>query len=184
MDSVEDKVLRAYKLSQRQPCVKHLKQLPHANQERYYWFLHYLASILQPKVIVECGVYEGTSLAHLAAGCMDAKVVGVDLNVEQIDGTLTTYPNVQVVRGNSLDYLKNYWGRPIELLFLDTEHTPIHVSKELMLAWPHLPVHGVVCIDDISISPQMETWWSGLKLNKYSFPDLHSTGFGVIIHGR
>lgn len=175
-------IVRAFNLSKKQPAIDHLKQLPHANEERYYWFLHYLASLLQPSVIVELGVYQGTSLAHLASGCIEAKVVGVDKDIEEPAlQSLPPYPNIHIVEQDSVQYLSNYWGDLIDLLFIDTEHTPVQAQAELRLAWPHMVNGGVICIDDITISSEMKAWWHGLKVDKRQFPSLHSTGFGVII---
>jgi predicted O-methyltransferase YrrM len=180
--TVEEKILQAYKFSESQPAIPHLRTLPHAH-ERYYWFLHYLAGVLQPRAILELGVYRGTSLAHLASGCMEATVIGVDKDFSNLDlGVIKPYPNIQIIERDSLHYLKSEYRHVFGLVFIDTLHELSQVEKELGALWPHMVRNGVICIDDIFYSDDMMNWWNRLNLEKMSLAHLHTTGFGVIIN--
>jgi predicted O-methyltransferase YrrM len=185
--TVEEKVLRAYELSGVQPASFHpfmpgVRALPQV-QDNYYRFLHYLAAIFQPKSILELGVYKGISLAYLASGCPEAQVLGVDITLEHLSREIVDpYPNIDVVKSDSVKLLRHGPHHHFGLAFIDTVHEPDHVQSELDCLWRHMLQDGVICIDDIFYSDAMINWWDGLKFEKMSLAHLHTTGFGVIIN--
>lgn len=157
-------------------------KLPHA-EEPYYKFLYHLALALRPEKIFELGVYQGTSLAHLAIGGVFSAVVGVDKDISQVDKLVKNMLKVRLVEADSIEYLKIFGDKSVtEALFhLDSLHTPEQVSEELKQVIRITVPPAVVCIDDIRIDDDMSDWWDSLELDKIEFPELHSTSYGVII---
>ena len=167
-----------------------LHELPAATgvRERYYPFLYHLAVLLQPARIVEVGVCQGVSLAHLAAGAPPTcQVMGVDNNPTQIlDIAMVKH---LVAYGDSIldaqKFATQYGGGlPIDLLFLDASKQPAEWP-----AWrPYCSDNVVVCVDD-RIAQQSELWASVKTPAKIELDDLHAvpfgehehTGFGVFI---
>ncbi len=173
-----------------EPAPERLHGLPAARgpRERYYPFLYHLATLLEPARIVELGVSQGVSLAHLAAGAPPTcQVMGVDNNPNHV----LTESGIQhlVAYGDSVldadKFAKEYGnGLPIDLLFIDG-------SKRVAEwpAWqPYCTDNVVVCVDD-RIAQQSELWASVKTPAKLELDDLHTVpwgehehvGFGVFV---
>jgi hypothetical protein len=149
--------------------------------EKYHKFLYYLAQISKPKVVVELGVKHGTGIGHLIAGYPQVLIaIGVDKQWVELPAHVEH--DAVLIMNDSVEFLNNYDGAPIDIIHIDTEHTPEHVEAEMRGAIRHLSRNGVICIDDIWIDDQMKSWWEDCKhgTRKTWLPLLHSTGFGVI----
>lgn len=82
----------------------------------YYRFFYHLAKMLQPKLVVELGTYQGTAAAHFAAGMMDdlGSVVitidhhtdpGDDDNQMKVHEVQDAYPNLVYYQGWTIPFL-------------------------------------------------------------------------------
>lgn len=177
-DNIHELIGSSHALAMQDPFrPEWLKNLP-GNDEPYYRFLYYLMWNVRPEVAVELGVYQGRSLAHMAAGCKGSRVMGVDID----DGAhCPQSPNANIFINDSMDFLRRYSNLRIGVLHIDTIHTPGRVGLELKAALPLMVSPGVICVDDIKIDKEMVDWWDKLDMNKMNFHDLHVTGYGVII---
>ncbi len=180
MDNITSIVYAAYSMKNWHTS-PHLESIPNSDFP-YYRFLYHLSRTLLPKTVVEVGVYKGISLAHIAAGCAgnNSDITGVDHKSHDWAEALKPY-GVGVLIMDSLEFLTKYDRAPINLLHIDTEHTPEHVNAELEAALPKMAPGGVICIDDITINDDMRHWWHDLPLRRLSLPNLHQTGYGVIL---
>ena len=70
---------------------------------------------------------------------------------------------------------------PFDLLFIDTHHTPEQAGFELMCYGPLVHPDGLILLDDVRMDAAMTGWWEGLSCKKLDLPDLHWSGFGVIL---
>jgi len=162
---------------------EHLQKLPAATgaRELYCPFLYHLAVLLQPARIVEVGVCQGVSLAHLAAGAPPTcQVMGIDNNPTQIlDAAMVKH---LVAYGDSVldaeKFGKEYGnGLPIDLLFLDASKQAAEWP-----AWrPFCAENVVVCVDD-RIAQQSELWASVKTPAKLELDDLHTVPYGEHEH--
>ncbi len=180
IDNIPELISASYALTWQDPFrPSWLKELT-LNDEPYYRFLYYLLWNTRPEIAIELGVYKGLSLAHMQSGCRGSLVLGIDNELVDTSFALGPLDN-QIIKSDSVKYLKKYDGPPIGVLHIDTEHTPEQVTNELEAALPHMSSPSVICIDDITIDDDMKTWWENLDMNKIAYPDLHTTGYGVII---
>jgi predicted O-methyltransferase YrrM len=158
------------------------QDIPEATAQ-YYHFLYFLARIWQSRVIVELGVYKGHSLAHLARGNPAATVVGVDRTLEHVNRRILP-ANVRLVEQDSVTFLRQWPSinpERINLLHIDTEHVVEQASSELEEALAVMDRPGIICIDDVFASPEMQQWWYRLPQTKVVCIELHATGYGVIV---
>lgn len=79
-------------------------------------------------VLVHLGVEYGASVVCSQAGAPDARIVGVDLEVDRYVG-----PPVELVKGDSAEQAAKFTG-PVHFLFVDADHTQNGVAAD-MRAW-------------------------------------------------
>lgn len=150
----------------------------------YYDFLYHLTRHIKPKLVVELGTCEGGGTVHLACGGAE-KVITIDC--EQRPATvakLSALPNVECWEAGSVneETLERIAEMdPIDMLFVDTLHTPSQVASELDQYLPLLSDNGLILFDDIEIDAAMKTWWNSVKGKKVSLPWLHPSGFGALL---
>jgi predicted O-methyltransferase YrrM len=73
----------------------------------YYRFFYHLSKMLQPKIVLELGGFQGTGAAHFAAGWPSAKVISIDhhsdtgdeLNQDKMLEACANYPNLVYLQG-------------------------------------------------------------------------------------
>ncbi|MBI1332734.1 MAG: hypothetical protein GC165_07620 [Armatimonadetes bacterium] len=149
----------------------------------YYDLLYWVTKEFQPKLTVELGTCTGGSTSHLAAGTK-GKVVSID--IDQQDETrrkLEVFDNIELVEGDTRDSsLASEIAKsaPIDLLFIDTDHTGEQVMAEMALYAPLVRKGGLILFDDIRMHPCMSKWWDELDEDKLEMPELHWTSFGVV----
>ncbi len=149
----------------------------------YYNLLYSVAKELQPNLVVELGTCTGGSTSHLAAGT-SGKVLSIDIEIRpDAKKRLLAFDNVELMQGDTRDpeLVAEIAKRgPIDLLFIDTDHTADQVIAELALFGPLVRPGGLIFFDDIRINPGMSAWWDSLQEDKFELPEMHWTGFGVV----
>ena len=142
-----------------------------------------MAKELQPEYVVELGTCTGGSTSHLAAGT-SGNVLSIDIEIRpDAKERLFAFDNVELMQGDTRDpalVAEVAKLGPIDLLFIDTDHTAEQVTIELALFGPLVRPGGLVFFDDIRINPGMSTWWDALDEDKLELPEMHWTGFGVV----
>ena len=163
------------------PCVQ--------SPRTYYAFLHALVRAVQPEFIVELGTDQGTSAAFLATAT-DVQVVSVDCDaratnrVREIAKThgltnLVGYCD-DTISPEAIATIQSY-GKQIGMLFVDTEHSFAHISKETRAYFPLMVEGGIVAYDDIHINDEMSLFWARLDKPKIEILQPYWAGFGVSI---
>ena len=149
----------------------------------YYDLLYYVAKELPSDLIVELGTCTGGSTSHFAAGST-GKVISLD--IESRPDTierLKPFDNIELIVGNTRDPALAWQickRGPIDILFIDTDHTAEQVIIELSLYGPLVRPGGIILFDDIRINDGMSQWWDNLNEDKLELPEMHHTGFGVV----
>lgn len=152
-------------------------------KEPYYYFLYLLAKEMKAQVAVELGTYIGTSAKHIAAGMPGGSVLTVDVNPDAAVQVAKepVYSNILAVTGNSAFY--DWPGKPIDILFLDTEHSYNTTIANWRRWAPHVIVGGVILFDDASLDDEMKRVMAEVtnEAEVIDLPKLHHTGFAVVI---
>lgn len=131
------------------------------------WLLHGLVRSLAPDVVVETGSARGWSACHIGLALREnvrGKLYAIDPHAETewndsggIDSSLPVFQRhvaamgltdyVEVVRSNSHDAAK-HWTRPIDLIFIDGDHSYAGVKADWDLFSPFLTTSGVAIFHD------------------------------------
>ena len=107
-----------------------------------------LASSLQSPTIVEIGVRNGNSFRLWldATQHNGGRVIGIDIQ--------TTYAAVPWARGllivDSAHRVAQHWALPIDLLYIDGDHTTEGFQTDLNAWYPHVKAGGHILIHDIT----------------------------------
>jgi cephalosporin hydroxylase len=121
-----------------------------------------LIAELRPDAIFQTGIAEGGSVLFYA--CMldligappSAPVIGIDVRITESARTLT-HPRLHLIEGSSTDpatvarvhQILNGRGA---LVSLDSDHSEKHVTAELRLYAPLVPVGGALVVEDTNIN--------------------------------
>ena len=159
---------------------------------RYYAFFARLATVMKPRLSVVLGVCGGGDCYHLAKAHPEGRVIGVDITYdhpEQVGHIEKNFPNFTFMLSESVAAAKPIYDQfgPIDLLFVDTDHTLGLTEAELRAYRPYLTQGAVVCLDDL-FRPGMEEAWDQISepkvrmdfLHDGSYP--HGGGFGVYVN--
>ena len=165
----------------------HLDALFDQNRDNvYYRFLYYLADVLDADLIVELGVCEGRSTAHMAAGCPKARVIAVDPEVHgALQGNaLDHYANIDFrqCRSDNQELLDSVKPESVGLLFVDSVHNLPHVLTEMRLWLPKMKRWAPIIFDDLDYHWSMPFLLDALPLRrKGRLEGLHIHGFGYAL---
>jgi predicted O-methyltransferase YrrM len=130
------------------------------------WLLYGLARSLQPEICVEIGSARGWSTCHLGLALREnvrGKLYAIDphlaTNWNDTD-SVATLPvlrrnlrrcgvarYVEIVRATSEEAARN-WTQPIDLLFIDGDHSYEGVKRDWTLFSPYLAPFGVAAFHD------------------------------------
>ena len=131
----------------------------------YCNLIYSVAKELQPEFVVELGTCTGGSTSHLAAGT-SGKVLSIDIEIRpDARERLFAFDNVELMQGDTRDpnlAAEVAMRCPIDLLFIDTDHTAEQVTAELALFGPLVRPGGLIFFDDIRVNPGMSAWWDNL----------------------
>lgn len=160
-----------------------LKDLPWAH-EPYYRFLRLVAH--GRRYSVEIGTRLGTSASHLADGCRDSgTVLTIDLDPScavVMQGIMQTrcLTNVVIATTESSKGI-SLVNQPIDLLFIDGDHTYESSYSDYLAYRPYVADGGLIIFDDPTLSDEMRRMWGDVVDEKILLPELHHSGFGVAI---
>lgn len=116
-----------------------------AQSER--WQLYLLANSLhKDATIVNIGVEFGASMTSLRQGNRTAHLVGVDLDISKLDKT-HNYGAVLLV-GDSGPVGQAWADGPIDLLFIDGDHTYAGCKADIDAWFPHMAEGGIIAFHD------------------------------------
>lgn len=151
----------------------------------YLRFLYYLAQATKPELSVELGVCTGRGTAHLAAGNLKGKVIGID--PEQHGAFVANtkpYSNIEFIFGRSddKDILAGIPNQSVGICFIDSVHAFDYVIKEVRLWTPKIKSGGFFLFDDLDLDDGMRKVLPSLPFeNKNNLSGLHYKGFGYAV---
>lgn len=115
------------------------------------------------KTVVELGVRSGVSTQALLAGIDETggKLYSYDIQpILPTDGPRNTsiierlghleVPNWKFELGSSLEVYKYWKDEELDLIFIDTDHTPEQIYKELILWTPKVRIGGLIVMHDVA----------------------------------
>lgn len=176
----------------------------------FRWWFYHVCRFYEISTALELGVNQARTTCILATAVSDL-VIGVEIapNWNWINKTIGDTPEdhkdkVHIVEGDSIapetvaEVERILDGRPIELLFIDSDHTEEHAMAELAAYTPMLGSVALVVMDDlINHPPLRDVFYSipgvHVELNHLhalggevwaSAPPRQSSGFGAVIVNR
>ncbi|WP_070968013.1 class I SAM-dependent methyltransferase [Vibrio sonorensis] len=194
-----------------QPSAYSLRFMPQRLTRAIDWHGHlsfaaWLVELMEPKSIVELGVFRGDSLSTFSQAVKECKVnceiTGVDTwggddttgryNEEVYhdlkDFFATNFPSTTLFRGLFDDALSTFEDNSIEILHIDGCHHYEAVKHDFETWLPKLSKDkGVVLFHDISVAIEgfgAKQYWNEIKDSYPSFSFSHSNGLGVLLVGR
>jgi len=162
----------------------------------YYFFLAGLVRTLDLKRVLELGTHWGGAIMSMWRGLRDPnnpenQLVTVDIACKNAEG-FTSYPKIKRITGDSfnrsvLEQVVESFYRPIDLLFVDTEHEYRRTYRSVATYANRLAPRFVL-LDDIHFNRSMERFWFDLKrsLGDRAFDasrlcNRENAGFGVVL---
>lgn len=137
----------------------------------------------RPLEILELGTSLGITTSYLAAAdsrnhVMTLEGCGAVLKVAQGVWQTLKLENIEWHEGNIDDTLFTYARKQLDVVFVDANHTYAATMRYVDHLLPRLTEKGVIAIDDIHYSKEMEQAWQELKADKHvtSSMDLYHVG--------
>ena len=154
---------------------------------KYGKLLFRIARFYKPSSVIELGTSIGLSTLYLAKGAPDSRVVTLEGNKAVCEYARSLFheyqlKNVQAINGLFDDYLP-YLDEKYSnagLVFIDGNHT-----REATLRYFHhfagLMKDGIIIIDDINWSVDMQEAWETIKLEENNRVTLDLFFMGIVI---
>ena len=125
----------------------------------------------RPLNIIELGTSLGVTTAYLAIPNSRNNVVTLEgskavLKVAQGIWKTLKIENISWIEGNIDCTLYNYTREPLDLAYIDANHTFEATMQYANYLLPLLAEKGVIVIDDIHHSKEMERAWQALKIDE------------------
>ena len=163
------------------------------------WLLYGLVRSIRPAVCVEIGsargrsaCYVGLALRHLGAGKLfaidphartdwnDARSVDTYSVMRKNLRTFGVRKYVEIVRKRSDEAAKG-WNRPIDVLFIDGDHSYEGVKRDWSLFAPHVTEFGVVVFHDTIWDLKPDPRWARPDMGVPRFvEELREAGYPVV----
>jgi predicted O-methyltransferase YrrM len=144
--------------------------------------------MINPKVVVELGTFDGLSMLYMLESCPDAQFYTIDINPKS--GKYLKNKKVTRIIGDAAK-CANQIPNDIDFIFEDTDHEYDTIDREFKAYYPKLKYDGVMVFDDMNhmLCPGAtkwwrELWWNKVYLNtptscaKFSLPKIHP-GYGM-----
>lgn len=156
-----------------------LADLDNKPYQGYYRWLEEFVGIVYPKTVVELGTFEGGSTLYILKSLPeDSKLISIDT-----ENRFTSYdPRLTLVIGDDLS--NEVWEQVpnnIDILFIDTNHTFEHFTKEITKYQEKFASTCYVVLDDINL-PDMAGVWDSITVPKYDISQYHGSGFGLAVY--
>jgi len=163
----------------------------------YYSFLYLVSREFKPKMMVEIGTYWGIGAIHLALGNPEGKVITID-KMDWFQETIHKFcqneniMNIKAIVGESAKMASSFADNSIDLLFIDGDHEYIAEKEDYIKYFPKVKDNGIILIDDIQQTKEMERFWEEVKDCKFdinfirqanSIRPEQGVGFGVVLKG-
>jgi len=154
----------------------------------YYSLMYLLAKTIHNGLLVELGVHKGRGVASLAVAGKSNIVMGLDSHpCPELDDVLFRFPNIRHYVRPSMpvpEFSLSQFGRKINLLHIDTEHSYSMAKAEFEAYQPYLAKGAYVLFDDLhAIEDEVLTYFNELPYEKVQDDRLHpSCGYGVMIY--
>ncbi len=158
---------------------------------KYAKILHSLADYFQCRNIVELGTSMGLTTLYLAAAGSVKKVWTFEgneplANIAEENFKRMNARKIQLIRGNIEQTLPSLLKKmaPIDLIFIDANHTFSATTTWYDLIKPGLPEGAIVIFDDIYWSEEMTRAWEKICRENDKNLCLDLFQLGIIIHGE
>lgn len=144
---------------------------------------------LRAETMLELGTSLGISACYLAKTNSRAEVVSMEgcpecAKIARANFKNLGISNVRVVEGDislTLDATLESLSKPIDLLFIDANHTEAATLEYFEKAAPRLASEAIVIIDDIHSSPGMKRAWDSIRNSSEAKADIDIYGMGILI---
>jgi len=135
--------------------------------------------------VANLGIEYGRSISILAKFAPLARVQGVELSPKPDYAPMMRDAGLDpiVIIGDVLEIGKT-WKTPLDLLFIDDDHTVAHLRKEIPLWAQHIRIGGVIAFHDTAAPTNLNPHWlhaevqqaieEWLKLDGHNWKELDS----------
>ena len=125
----------------------------------------------RPLEIIELGTSLGVTTAYLASADSRNRVVTLEgseavLRIAQSVWQTLRLENIEWQAGNIDDTLYKYAREKLDLAYMDANHTYEATMRYADYLLPRMSEKGIIAIDDIHYSEQMERAWKEIKQDK------------------
>ncbi len=160
------------------------------------WTLYWLARLVAPGgIIVELGVRNGDSTRALLAACEDSGSALYSYDVEDVGQHVRIHTgNAGIPWFDALWYFQvkhsvdagTMWGDvliPVDMVFVDTDHTFRTTRNEIAVWHRHVRVGGCMAFHDYWLhDPPREDEGHGVKMAVDEFADAHGESWRLETH--
>lgn len=163
-----------------------VRKFPHEPPQMctYYRLLYEWVRHSKPKNVVELGTFWAASAYHLAHACPESRVITIDIDpASKVKADALKLPNLTALTSDSVaaaELVKKDYS-PIDVLFIDSEHSYKIAAGEWAAYRPLCRDGAVVFMDDIAMNPGMKQFWAEVKDPKVELHPLHVAGFGAAV---
>ena len=171
------------------------------NMNEFMPIMREIVKLFRPHTYVELGLRHGYTFNHMTALGIITRVVGVELDTKNLRGVkVKGRPGVEL-HNMSTDDFAEMWKDPIDMLFIDADHSFEQSKKDFDNLSKWISPCGIVCMHDtyplvkrtyteawktaraIFKLPEYSDWeiftfpgtWSGLSLVRRAVTHLHYT---------
>ena len=137
----------------------------------------------RPLRIVELGTSLGITTAYMASADSRNRIVTLEgsdavLKVAKDVWRTLKLENIEWHQGNIDDTLSKHAREPLDLAYVDANHTYEATMRYVRYLLPKMAEKGLVVVDDIHYSEEMERAWNDLKADPHvtTSMDLYHAG--------
>jgi predicted O-methyltransferase YrrM len=147
---------------------------------KYYNAIYEIARTLKPERVLELGVFRGVSAAHWALGNPEGQVYGIDCNPQPLLNQVKRIDNFHFILNETVRAADSVARNgPWDVVFFDSVHVYDQITAEVEAYTPQMAEQGFQLFDDIAKREGMRRFWSELRGDKDTYPNLSPHGFGV-----